>query len=82
MFWAECYESCKLSSQKRAKIQMESRHKFQQSILIPWRIRQSEEIFRINTLTNTMRVRDNKTERIWKSAKRFLNGSRGAWKTE
>lgn len=28
-FWAECYESCKLTSQKRAHIQMESRKRFQ-----------------------------------------------------
>lgn len=30
-FWAECYESCKFSSQRRAKLQMESRRKFQVS---------------------------------------------------
>lgn len=30
-FWAECYEACKSSSQKRAKQLMESRRKFQVS---------------------------------------------------
>lgn len=28
-FWAECYESCKLSSQKRAKLLTDSRRRFQ-----------------------------------------------------
>lgn len=30
-FWAESYEACKASSQKRAKFSMESRRKFQVS---------------------------------------------------
>lgn len=35
-FWAECYESCKFSSQRRAKLQMESRRKFQVSHYALW----------------------------------------------
>ncbi|KAJ6636555.1 Neurobeachin-like protein 2 [Pseudolycoriella hygida] len=78
-FWAECYEACKASSQKRAKQLMESRRKFQQKILVPWRLRQTDEVARLSSLSSTLKMKDNQTERRWKTMKRFLYGPRGAW---
>ncbi|XP_055643375.1 neurobeachin-like protein 1 isoform X2 [Toxorhynchites rutilus septentrionalis] len=78
-FWAECYESCKLSSQRRARLQMESRRKFQEKILIPCRIRQSEELARINVQQIQRKAKDAYTERRWNILKRFLYGPKGAW---
>lgn len=117
-FWAECYESCKFSSQRRAKLQMESRRKFQVSdyalwndvvcsyvvfdddwflpsllhqfifmhliilqekILIPCRIRQSEELARINVQQTQRKAKDAHIDRRWLILKRFLYGPKGAW---
>ncbi|ETN61863.1 hypothetical protein AND_006473 [Anopheles darlingi] len=78
-FWAECYESCKLSSQRRAKLQMESRRKFQERILVPCRIRQSEENARLNVQQAQRKAKDANTERRWLTLQRFLYGPKGAW---
>ncbi|XP_058454329.1 neurobeachin-like protein 1 isoform X1 [Malaya genurostris] len=78
-FWAECYESCKFSSQRRAKLQMESRRKFQERILIPCRIRQSEELARVNVQQTQRRAKDAHVDRRWQILKRFLYGPKGAW---
>lgn len=78
-FWAECYEACKGSSQKRAKQLMESRRKFQQKILVPWRLRQTDEINRLGGQSSSQKMLDNRIERRWKTMKRFLYGPRGAW---
>lgn len=78
-FWAECYEACKASSQKRAKQLMESRRKFQQKILVPWRLRQTDEITRLSSQSSMHKMHDNQIERRWKTMKRFLYGQRGAW---
>ncbi|XP_055608825.1 neurobeachin-like protein 1 isoform X2 [Uranotaenia lowii] len=78
-FWAECYESCKFSSQRRAKLQMESRRKFQERILIPCRIRQSEELARVNLHQTQRKAKDTHIERRWHIWKRFLYGPKGAW---
>ncbi|XP_055544656.1 neurobeachin-like protein 1 isoform X1 [Wyeomyia smithii] len=78
-FWAECYESCKFSSQRRAKLQMESRRKFQEKILIPCRVRQSEELARVNVQQTQRKARDALIDRRWSTVKRFLYGSKGAW---
>ncbi|EDS42117.1 conserved hypothetical protein [Culex quinquefasciatus] len=78
-FWAECYESCKFSSQRRAKLQMESRRKFQEKILIPCRIRQSEELARVNVQQTQRKAREAHVGRRWHTLKRFLYGSKGAW---
>lgn len=82
IFWAECYEACKLSTQNRSKHQMESRRRFQQKILVPWRSRQTEELTRLNGLLTSQRINDCLIERQWKSAKRFLHGERGTWHYE
>lgn len=142
-FWAECYEACKSSSQRRAIQLMESRRKFQvrpdqtkefnacarvknrityfkiatwfvsvsplhtcilsrsstsaviemiyiirlfsilqQRILMPWRIRQSEEVSRLNSLQAQRKMRDVQVERHWRNAKRFLHSSKGAFPLE
>ncbi|XP_021704634.1 neurobeachin-like protein 1 isoform X1 [Aedes aegypti] len=78
-FWAECYESCKFSSQRRAKLQMESRRKFQEKILIPCRIRQSEELARITVQQTQRKAKDAHIDRRWQMLKRFLYGPKGAW---
>ncbi|XP_058062662.1 neurobeachin-like protein 1 isoform X2 [Anopheles bellator] len=78
-FWAECYESCKLSSQRRAKLQMESRRKFQERILVPCRIRQSEENARLSVQQAQRKAKDANTERRWLTLQRFLYGPKGAW---
>uniref|UniRef100_A0AAG5CUG9 DUF4704 domain-containing protein n=1 Tax=Anopheles atroparvus TaxID=41427 RepID=A0AAG5CUG9_ANOAO len=78
-FWAECYESCKLSSQRRAKLQMESRRKFQERILVPCRIRQSEENARLSILQAQRKAKEANTERRWLTLQRFLYGPKGAW---
>ncbi|XP_037907722.1 neurobeachin-like protein 1 isoform X2 [Hermetia illucens] len=79
MFWAECYEACKTASQKRAALQLESRRRFQQKIIMPWRVRQVEEMTRFNTAAVHARTKDSTIKRKWKSAKRFLYGPRGPW---
>lgn len=61
---------------------MESRRKFQQKILLPWRLKQSEELARLNNLISGQRAKQTQIERRWKSAKRFLHGQRGAWQYE
>ncbi|XP_040150983.1 neurobeachin-like protein 1 isoform X2 [Anopheles arabiensis] len=81
-FWAECYESCKLSSQRRAKLQMESRRKFQERILVPCRIRQSEENARLSIQQAQRKAKDANTERRWLNLQRFLYGPKGAWAKE
>jgi Domain of unknown function (DUF4800) len=78
-FWAECYEACKKASQHRAKLQMESRRRFQEKILVPWRVRQSEENARLSISLGTQKVRDKQVERRWLINKRFLYGPQGAW---
>uniref|UniRef100_A0A182W0M3 Uncharacterized protein n=1 Tax=Anopheles minimus TaxID=112268 RepID=A0A182W0M3_9DIPT len=81
-FWAECYESCKLSSQRRAKLQMESRRKFQERILVPCRIRQSEENARLSIQQTQRKAKDANTDRRWLNLQRFLYGPKGAWSKE
>ncbi|XP_053679026.1 neurobeachin-like protein 1 [Anopheles nili] len=78
-FWAECYESCKLSSQRRAKLQMESRRKFQERILVPCRIRQSEENARLSIQQTQRKAKEANTDRRWLYLQRFLYGPKGAW---
>ncbi|KAL5292423.1 NBEAL1 family protein [Megaselia abdita] len=80
-FWAECYEACKVSSVKRATFQSENRRLFQQKIVMPWKLRQVEEIARMNTLSINQKTRDNLIKKRWKTAKRFLYGPRGPWFT-
>uniref|UniRef100_A0A182S6I5 Uncharacterized protein n=1 Tax=Anopheles maculatus TaxID=74869 RepID=A0A182S6I5_9DIPT len=81
-FWAECYESCKLSSQRRAKLQMESRRKFQERILVPCRIRQSEENARLTIQQTQRKAKDANTDHRWLNLQRFLYGPKGAWTKE
>lgn len=58
---------------------MESRRKFQQKILVPWRLRQTDEITRLGSQSSGQKMQDNRIERRWKTMKRFLYGQRGAW---
>ncbi|KXJ70449.1 hypothetical protein RP20_CCG023574 [Aedes albopictus] len=78
-FWAECYESCKISSYRRAKLQMDSRRKFQEKIMIPCRIRQSEELARLTVQQTQRKAKDAHIDRRWQILKRFLYGPKGAW---
>lgn len=78
-FWAECFEACKETSNKRVGLQMESRRKFNERIWLPWRIRQSEENARLNLKNNQLKAKDLRTERRWMILKRYLYGKKGTW---
>uniref|UniRef100_A0A336KCC2 CSON006833 protein n=1 Tax=Culicoides sonorensis TaxID=179676 RepID=A0A336KCC2_CULSO len=78
-FWAECFETCKETSNKRVNMQMESRRKFNERIWLPWRMRQSEENARLNQKFNQQKAKDLSTDRRWHILKRYLYGSKGTW---
>ena len=78
-FWAECFEACKTTSNKRKDLQMESRKKFYERVLSPWVRRQMEENARLNQKTNQQKAKDLKTERRWLILKRYLYGKKGTW---
>lgn len=78
-FWAECFEACKDTSNKRVSMQMESRRKFNERIWLPWRMRQSEENARLNQKTNQHKAKDLRTDRRWHILKRYLYGRKGTW---
>ncbi|XP_034109719.1 neurobeachin-like protein 1 isoform X1 [Drosophila albomicans] len=80
-FWAECYEACKAASKQRASFQATNRRVFQQKIYMPWKVRQVEEMQRLQTAAMQHKTSDNHIRKKWKTAKRFLYGPRGPWYT-
>uniref|UniRef100_A0A1B0CP53 Uncharacterized protein n=1 Tax=Lutzomyia longipalpis TaxID=7200 RepID=A0A1B0CP53_LUTLO len=78
-FWAECYESCKRTGKLCKEIEMESRTKFQEKIIMPWRYRQSEEIHRQNAALATLKADEVKCDRLYRQFRRSLYGARGPW---
>ncbi|XP_044313954.1 neurobeachin-like protein 1 isoform X2 [Drosophila rhopaloa] len=80
-FWAECYEACKAASKKRATNQAENRRLFQQKIYMPWKVRQVEEMQRLQAAALHHKTVDSHIRKRWKTAKRFLYGPRGPWYT-
>lgn len=50
--------------------------------MMPWKIRKNEENTRLNGISSINKTKENQVERRWKSIKRFLHGSRGAWSYE
>jgi len=80
-FWAECYEACKAASKQRASFQATDRRVFQQKIYMPWKVRQVEEMQRLQTAAMQHKTMDNHIRKKWKTAKRFLYGPRGPWYT-
>ncbi|XP_039229951.1 neurobeachin-like protein 1 isoform X2 [Drosophila yakuba] len=80
-FWAECYESCKAASKQRATNQAENRRLFQQKIYMPWKVRQVEEMQRLQAAALQHKTIDSHIRKRWKTAKRFLYGPRGPWYT-
>ncbi|XP_031626139.1 neurobeachin-like protein 1 isoform X2 [Contarinia nasturtii] len=81
-FWAESYESCKASSQIRAKNLMESRKKFQLKIIKQWRLRQNDEASRLNGIQSARKIHEKQIERKWRNAKNFLNSKKGAFSND
>jgi len=49
---------------------------------MPWRLRQHEELTRLNSAVLNERIKYSQVERVWKNSKRFHYGPRGAWRTE
>ncbi|KPU78624.1 uncharacterized protein Dana_GF10562, isoform B [Drosophila ananassae] len=80
-FWAECYEACKAASKQRATHQAENRRLFQQKIYMPWKVRQVEEMQRLQAAALHHKTIDSHIRKRWKTAKRFLYGPRGPWYT-
>ncbi|XP_017126991.1 neurobeachin-like protein 1 isoform X3 [Drosophila elegans] len=80
-FWAECYEACKAASKQRASNQTENRRLFQQKIYMPWKVRQVEEMQRLQAAALHHKTTDSHIRKRWKTAKRFLYGPRGPWYT-
>ncbi|XP_036671789.3 neurobeachin-like protein 1 isoform X2 [Drosophila suzukii] len=80
-FWAECYEACKAASKQRATNQAENRRLFQQKIYMPWKVRQVEEMQRLQAAALHHKTVDSHIRKRWKTAKRFLYGPRGPWYT-
>ncbi|KQS43568.1 neurobeachin-like protein 1 isoform X1 [Drosophila erecta] len=80
-FWAECYEACKAASKQRATNQAENRRLFQQKIYMPWKVRQVEEMQRLQAAALQHKTIDSHIRKRWKTAKRFLYGPRGPWYT-
>ncbi|XP_016965491.1 neurobeachin-like protein 1 isoform X2 [Drosophila biarmipes] len=80
-FWAECYEACKAASKQRAANQAENRRLFQQKIYMPWKVRQVEEMQRLQAAALHHKTVDSHIRKRWKTAKRFLYGPRGPWYT-
>ncbi|KAM8710777.1 hypothetical protein ACLKA7_017413 [Drosophila subpalustris] len=80
-FWAECYEACKAASKQRATLQAANRRLFQQKIYMPWKVRQVEEMQRLQAAAMQRKTNDNHIRKKWKTAKRFLYGPRGPWYT-
>ncbi|XP_052847786.1 neurobeachin-like protein 1 isoform X3 [Drosophila gunungcola] len=80
-FWAECYEACKAASKQRASNQAENRRLFQQKIYMPWKVRQVEEMQRLQAAALHHKTTDCHIRKRWKTAKRFLYGPRGPWYT-
>ncbi|XP_055373526.1 neurobeachin-like protein 1 isoform X2 [Condylostylus longicornis] len=78
-FWAECYEACKAASKKRGNIQYESRKIFQHKIITPWKVKQIEELSRLNMVNVHIKTKNNLNKKRWKSTERFLYGLRGPW---
>ncbi|XP_001983501.2 neurobeachin-like protein 1 isoform X2 [Drosophila grimshawi] len=80
-FWAECYEACKGASKQRASFQATNRRVFQQKIYMPWKVRQVEEMQRLQNAALQHKTNDSHIRKRWKAAKRFLYGPRGPWFT-
>ncbi|EDW05408.2 uncharacterized protein Dmoj_GI14576 [Drosophila mojavensis] len=80
-FWAECYEACKAASKQRASFQATNRRVFQQKIYMPWKVRQVEEMQRLQNAALQHKTNDSHIRKKWKTAKRFLYGPRGPWFT-
>ncbi|XP_011184852.2 neurobeachin-like protein 1 isoform X2 [Zeugodacus cucurbitae] len=80
-YWAECYEACKAASKRRGTYQAENRRIFNQKIVMPWKVRQVEEMTRLNAATLTQKTTTSHIKKRWKMAKRFLYGPRGPWFT-
>ncbi|GAB0094775.1 AGAP003386-PA [Sergentomyia squamirostris] len=78
-FWAECYESCKTTGKLCKEIEMESRTKFQEKIMLPWRQRQSEEFHRQNSSTTLMKSDEVKCDKLYRQFRRNVYGPRGPW---
>lgn len=54
----------------------------QQKILFQWRMRQTDDIARLNASQTSRKVREKQIERRWCSAKRFLHSEKGAFSKE
>ncbi|XP_067645671.1 neurobeachin-like protein 1 isoform X3 [Eurosta solidaginis] len=80
-YWAECYEACKAASKRRGTYQAENRRIFNQKIVMPWKVRQVEEMTRLNAAALTQKTTNSHIKKRWKTAKRFLYGPRGPWFT-
>ncbi|XP_054734864.1 neurobeachin-like protein 1 isoform X2 [Anastrepha obliqua] len=80
-YWAECYEACKAASKRRCTYQAENRRIFNQKIVMPWKVRQVEEMTRLNTAALAQKTTNSHIKKRWKTAKRFLYGPRGPWFT-
>ncbi|XP_059607349.1 neurobeachin-like protein 1 [Phlebotomus argentipes] len=78
-FWAECYESCKTTGKLCKEIEMESRTRFQEKIILPWRHRQSDEIHRQNSLAASTKAEESQCDRLYREFRRSLYGPRGPW---
>lgn len=54
----------------------------QQKILLQWRMRQTDDIARLNASQTSRKILEKQTERRWCSAKRFLHSEKGAFAKE
>ncbi|XP_017461884.1 PREDICTED: uncharacterized protein LOC108355227, partial [Rhagoletis zephyria] len=80
-YWAECYEACKAASKRRGTYQADNRRIFNQKIVMPWKVRQVEELTRLNAAALAQKTTNSHIKKRWKTAKRFLYGPRGPWFT-
>ncbi|XP_067013553.2 neurobeachin-like protein 1 [Anabrus simplex] len=80
-FWAECYESCKLSVQRRNAEVNESKLRFNAQIVSKFRSRRAEDTDLFRDLLNQDHFQELLVQRKWRHLKAFFTGPRGAWQS-
>ena len=78
-FWAECYESSKISSHKRSREVGESKLKFQARYMEPYVETVKMENARYNNALSQQKSHLSFITKRWKMAKRLFFGPRGVW---
>uniref|UniRef100_A0A663LW83 Neurobeachin like 1 n=1 Tax=Athene cunicularia TaxID=194338 RepID=A0A663LW83_ATHCN len=80
VYWKDCYEAFMVNMHKRDRERGESKLKFQEHFVEPFRRKARQENLRYNSMLKQLNSQHTATLRQWRAAQLYLLSERGPWK--